>query len=95
MQASRFLYESRGIRSVVSRNRTITINAGGTGINVIRKCYDTEHPHCDMVHRPVYYDEPATESSESDSSSVSPETQNERLEARRLRRGLLGRGALL
>ena len=35
------------------------INAGGTGLTVVRKCHSEEHPHCDMVHRPAYYGMPS------------------------------------
>ena len=49
------LLESRGIASISSRDITIMINAGGSGLKVIRKCHDVDHPHCDMVHRPYYY----------------------------------------
>ena len=38
----------------MSRDRSIMLNAGGSGIEVIRRLYSTDHPHCDMVHRPAY-----------------------------------------
>ena len=54
------LFEARGIRSCTSVDKITMINAGGTGLKVIRKCYRESDPHCEMVHRPFYYDDPET-----------------------------------
>ena len=54
------LFEARGIKSTVSRDRVSMINAGGTGLKVIRKCHKESAPHCDMVHRPAYYEDTET-----------------------------------
>ena len=51
----RLRYEQRGIRSVQSRDLVSMINAGGSGLKIIRKCHDEDSKHCDMVHRPFYY----------------------------------------
>ena len=55
------LFESRGIRSVVSRDRQTMINAGGTGVKIIRKGHKDSAAHCDMVHRPYSYNDPETD----------------------------------
>ena len=52
------LFESRGIKSLSSADKRSMINSGGTGIKVIRRCYSSDHPHCEMMHRPAYYNDP-------------------------------------
>ena len=60
LAGQQILFDSRGIRSEVSRDRESMINAGGTGLKVIRKCHKESAPHCDMVHRPAYYGDTET-----------------------------------
>ena len=51
------LFDSRGIESSVSRNRTIMINSGGGGWKLIRKCHDPDYELCDWMQRPSLYEE--------------------------------------
>ena len=49
--------ETLGIRSVISRNRTLMINSGGHGINAIRKCHSSSNVRGLQARRLVYSDE--------------------------------------
>ena len=51
------LFDSRGIESSVSRDRTIMINSGGGGWNMIRKCHDENYELCDWMQRPSLNEE--------------------------------------
>ena len=46
-----FLFSSRDISGCESRGRCTRINAGGTGIKVVRKCHSEKAPHCDFADR--------------------------------------------
>ena len=56
----RQLYDARGIQSISSRDLVSMINAGGSGVKVIKKCHDDDSMHCDMIHRPSYYGDTET-----------------------------------
>ena len=54
------LYDSRGIKSISSRDRCIMINAGGSWYKMARKVHEDdtrENENCDWIQRPSTYDE--------------------------------------